>query len=220
MSRRNARGCILVTAALGLSLVAGGCGVSATPAPAATPSPPLAATPAPAATPSPPLAATSDDADALTQNLTATAGGRSVRYPAGWIGTDNLGILYVLSSQAANDRLIGTGRLQAGDAFIQIAEYAILSGKTADPAAHLPENLALLAEGMGLTLPPPKTITSAGRPGARIDAKNDKLAMIAISLKVRDDLFADVIAYVPPGEEAARERLILSIVESLAYPPS
>ena len=67
-------------------------------------------------------------------------------------------------------------------------------------------------------MPAPVAITSAGRPGARIDAQNDKLAMIAISLKVREDLFADVIAYVPSGEQAAREPLILSIVESLTYP--
>jgi hypothetical protein len=29
----------------------------------------------------------------LPQTLKAKAGGRSVRYPAGWVGTDNLGIL-------------------------------------------------------------------------------------------------------------------------------
>jgi len=158
--------------------------------------------------------------NALTQTLTATAGGRSVKFPEGWIGTDNLGILYVVSSQAANDRLIGLGRLDAGDVFIQFSENSILSGMTTDPAVHLPDNLKLLASGMGLTLPAPVAATSAGRQGARIDAQNEKLAMIAMSLKVRDDLFADVIAYVPPGEQAARETLILSIVESLTYPAS
>jgi hypothetical protein len=159
-------------------------------------------------------------ADALSQTLTAKAGGRSVRYPLGWIGTDNLGILYVVSSQAANDRLIGTGSLNAGDVFLQFSENTILSGTTGDPAVHLPDYLKLLASGMGLTLGTPVAMTSAGRQGARLDAQNGKLAMIAISLKVRADLFADVIAYVPPGEQAARESLILAIVGSLTYPAS
>lgn len=156
--------------------------------------------------------------ESLTQTLTAKAGGRSVRYPAGWVGTDNLGILYVVTSMEANDRLLGTGRLNAGEVFMQFSENSILTGMTDDPAVHLPDNLKLLASGMGLTLPGPVAVTSAGRPGARIDAQNEKLAMVAISLKVRDDLFADVIAYVPPGEKAGREKLILAIVESLAYP--
>jgi hypothetical protein len=157
-------------------------------------------------------------ADTLSQTLTAKAGGRSVGYPAGWVGTDNLGILYVISSQAANDRLIGAGSLNAGDVFVQFSENTILSGTTGDPAVHLPDYLKLLASGMGLTLGTPVAMTSAGRQGARIDAQNSKLAMIAISLKVRTDLFADVIAYVPPGEQAARESLILAIVASLTYP--
>lgn len=155
---------------------------------------------------------------ALTQTLTAKAGGRSVKFPEGWTGTDNLGILYVVSSQAANDRLLGLGKLDPGDVFIQFSENTILSGTTTDPAVHLPDNLKLLASGMGLILPAPSAITSAGRQGARIDAQNDKLAMIAMSLKVREDLFADIIAYVPPAEQAAREQLILAIAESLTYP--
>ena len=124
----------------------------------------------------------------------------------------------MISSPAANDRLLGLGKLNPGDVFIQFSENTILLGTTTDPAVHLPDNLKLLASGMGLTLPAPVAITSAGRQGARIDAQNEKLAMIALSLKVREDLFADVIAYVPPGEQAAREQLILSIVESLTYP--
>jgi hypothetical protein len=194
-----------------LSVSAVGCGSVATTTPVATP------TEAPTAAPT--LAPTVAAAT-LTQTLTANAGGRSVMYPAGWIGADNLGILYVVSSQEANDRLIGLGRLNPGDVFIQFSENTILSGAPDDPAVHLPANLTLLASGMGLTLPAPVAVTSAGRAGARIDAQNDKLAMIAISLKVRDDLFADVIAYVPPGEQAAREHLILEIVDSLSYPPA
>ena len=226
MSRRRSPSWAHVVAVSVVALVAAACGGAATTAPtvvpsgAATPAPTPAVTPGVATPSAASPAAASPAAAALTQTLTAKAGGRSVTYPAGWIGTDNLGILYVVSSQAANDRLIGLGSLQAGDVFIQFAENTILSGATTDPAVHLPDNLKLLAGGMGLTLPAPVAFTSAGRTGARIDAKNDKLAMIAVSLKVRDDLFADAIAYVPPGEESAQEGLILSIIESLAYPAS
>ncbi len=218
MSRLTTCSCAPLVAALAALLVAA-CGSAATPIASAPRSTAPAVGPSGAPTVGP-SAAPTPVGDALTQTLTAKAGGRSVRYPTGWVGTENLGILYVVSSQAANDRLIGLGSLQAGDVFIQFAEYSILGGGTADPGAHLPDNLKLLAGGMGLTLPRPVAITSAGRQGARIDAQNDKLAMIAISLKVRDDLFADVIAYVPSGEEGAREHLILSMVDALAYPAS
>ncbi len=211
MSRPMPRSGPLLVAGLAVSALSVACGGAATTAPTA----PSSGSPTTA-----PTVVLVPASDALTQTLTATAGGRSVKHPAGWIGADNMGILYVVSSQAANDRLIGFGSLDAGEVFIQLSEYSILPGQTDDPAVHLPDNLTLLAEGMGLTTPAPAAITSAGRQGARIDAKSDKLSMIAISLKVRDDLFADIIAYVPPGEEAAREQLILSIVESLAYPPS
>jgi hypothetical protein len=207
---RNARPagltCVLAIVALSLSTAACG-GSSATPA-KATAAPTTAATAAPTAA-----------ALELTQTVTATAGGRSVKYPAGWVGKDNLGILYIVSSMAANDRLIGIGKLSAGDVFIQFSENSILTGKTDDPAAHLPEYLKLIAAG-GLTLGAPVAITAAGFPGARVDAQNEKVAMIAISLKVRSDLFADVIAYVAPGDQAAQEALILAIVNSLQYPAS
>lgn len=196
-------------ATLVLSIAVAACGNSSAGTSAASPA--AAQTQGPSVVPT--LAGT-----ALTQTLTAKAGGRSVKFPDGWTGTDNLGILYVISSQAANDRLIGLGTLEAGDVFIQFSENTILPGTTTDPAVHLPDNLKLLASGMGLTLPAPVAIVSAGRQGARIDAQNEKLAMIALSLRVREDLFADVIAYVPPGEQAAREQLILSIVDSLTYP--
>lgn len=219
MVRRVSRAWAPVVAFVVVPLIAAACGGATPTAPSAvtsavpTPAPTAAATPAP-------TAAATPASEALTRTLTAKAGGRTVKYPASWIGADNLGILYVVSSQAANDRLIGLGSLQAGDTFVQFAENAILSGATTDPAVHLPDNLKLLASGMGLTLPAPVAFTSAGRTGVRIDARNDKLAMIAVSLKVRSDLFADVIAYVPVGEEAVREGLILSIIESLAYPAS
>ena len=209
MSRPVSRSCMFLMTAVAVALGVAGCGSSTATAPAAAPSATPSVAPSVAPTPA---------GETLSQTLTATRGGRSVKFPAGWIGADNLGILYVVSSQAANDRLITLGRLNAGDVFIQFSENSILSGMADDPAVHLPENLTLLASGMGLTLPAPVAMTSAGRQGARIDAQNEKLAMTAVSLKVRDDLFADVIAYVPPGEQASREPLILSIVESLAYP--
>lgn len=211
MSNQRASSGIRVIAAVALVLVAAACGgCTATPA---TGNPAGAGTAASSAGPTLAL-------EPLTQTVTAKAGGRSVKFPADWIGTDNLGILYVVTSQAANDRLIGLGRLDPGDVFIQFAENSILSGTTDDPLVHLPDNLKLLASGMGLTLPAPVAITSAGRTGARIDAKNSKLEMIAISLKIRPDLFADIVAYVPPGEKEAREPLILAIIESLEYPAS
>jgi hypothetical protein len=107
--------------------------------------------------------------------------------------------------------------MSPGDVFIQFAENSIVGG-TADPAVHLPDNLKLLLEGQGLMAAPVATFSSAGRPAARIDASNDKLEMLAVSVKVRDDLFADVIAYTAPGEMAAYEPLILQMVDSLAYP--
>ena len=206
MRRRATLSRMTFVVPLVLAFAAGACGNSAAGTnPAATQTHGQSAAPTPAGI-------------ALTQTLTATTGGRSVKFPEGWTGTDNLGILYVISSPAANDRLLGLGKLNPGDVFIQFSENTILSGTTTDPAVHLPDNLKLLAAGMGLTLPSPSPITSAGRQGAVIHAQNEKVAMIAISLKVRDDLFADIIAYTPPGEQAAREQLILAIVESLTYP--
>ena len=209
MYRQRTSSVIRFVAAVALPFTAVACGSAASTVPPVDSS--VERTTASYGTPTPAL-------ETLTQTLTAKAGGRSVRFPAGWMGADNLGILYVITSQEANDRLLGLGRLNAGDVFIQFSENSIFAGMTDDPAVHLPDNLKLLASGMGLTLPAPVEMTSAGRHGARIDAQNEKLAMIAISLKVRDDLFADIIAYVPPGEQAAREKLILAIVESLAYP--
>jgi hypothetical protein len=58
------------------------------------------------------------------------------------------------------------------------------------------------------------------RPAARLDAANDKLQMLALSIRVRDDLFADVIANTANGDMATHEALILAMIESLTYPPS
>jgi hypothetical protein len=46
------------------------------------------------------------------------------------------------------------------------------------------------------------------------------LGVAALVPEVRDDLFADVIAYTTKGEMAAHEALILALIESLTYPPS
>jgi hypothetical protein len=107
--------------------------------------------------------------------------------------------------------------MSPGDVFIQFAENSIVGGTT-DPAVHLPDNLRLLLEGQSLKADPVVTFSSAGRPAARIDASNGKLEMLAVSVKVRDDLFADAIAYTAPGEMATHEPLILQMVDSLAYP--
>jgi hypothetical protein len=37
---------------------------------------------------------------------------------------------------------------------------------------------------------------------------------------VKDDTFADVIAYGAPGEEAALEELVLRMVEGMTFPAS
>jgi hypothetical protein len=208
MSRSRTPARLVLPVALVMSFAATACGGAA-----ATPkaSDPVNATASPSVVPTP-------AGEALTETLTATVGGRTVKYPSGWLATENLGTLYVITSQAANDRLIARGSLDPGDVFIQFAQNTILSGATSDPAEHLPAYLTVLSAGMGFTVPTPVAMTSVGRQGARIDVQTDKLALIVISLKVRDDLFADVIAYVPVGEQAAREQLILAIVDSLTYP--
>jgi hypothetical protein len=214
--RRSGPG-IAATAVCTLSLLLAACGGAATSPGAGGQTATAAATGAATAAATPAATAA---ADSLTQTITAKAGGRTVRYPSSWMATENMGILYLATSAAANDRLIGLGSLQAGDVMIQFAENTILSGTTKDPAVHLPDNLEVLAGGMGITLGASVTMTSAGRPGARIDARNEKLGMIAVSIKVRDDLFADVIAYMPPGEMAAREALVLAMIDALKYPPA
>jgi hypothetical protein len=213
--RRNGQG-IVAAAACTLSLLLAACGGAAT-SPATGGQAATAAASAAATAVATPAATAA--ADSLTQTITAKAGGRTLRYPSGWMATENMGIVYVATSTAANDRLIGLGSLQAGDVMIQFAENTILSGTTKDPAVHLPDNLKLLADGMGITLGAPGAMTSVGRTGARIDAKNEKLGMIAVSIKVRDDLFADVIAYMPPSEMASREALVLAMIDALKYPP-
>ncbi len=207
-----------VALAAGTALAVAACGGSSTGAPTAAPTagPPTAAptgaaTAAPTAQPSPtPIA--------LAKTFTA-ANGRAIGHPEGWVVRDNLGIVYAVTTEAASDRLVTFGSLEAGQAFVQFGQYSILYGATADPFVHLPDNLRLLLEGSGFTAGEPAGLPWAARPAARIDAANDKIQMLAVSIKVRDDLFADVIAYTKSGEMAAHEALILAMIESLAYPP-
>ena len=155
----------------------------------------------------------------LVKTFTAS-NGRTLRYPDGWVVRDDMGIIYAATTQAASDRLVTLGSLGPGQVFVQFAENSILSGATADPAVHLPDNLRLLLQGSGFTAGAPAGLPWAARPAARLDAANDKLQMLAVSIKVREDLFADVIAYTAAGEMATHEALILAMIESLTYPPS
>lgn len=213
--RVAALGAALTATALAVTALAvAACGGGSTVAPTAAPT--GAATPAATAAPT---VAPSPTAIALAMTFTAS-NGRTIGHPDGWVVRDNLGIIYAVTSEAASDRLVTLGSLDAGEVFVQFAEYSILSGATADPFVHLPDNLRLLLEGSGFTAGEPAGLPWAARPAARIDAANDKLQMLAVSLKVRDDLFADVIAYTTKGEMAAHEALILAMIESLTYPPS
>lgn len=72
--------------------------------------------------------------------------------------------------------------------------------------------------GSGFTAGAPMAIEAAGRTGARVDARNAALDMLAVSIPVSDQLFADVIAYTPKGEMVTRAPLILDIVDSLTFP--
>lgn len=205
-SRLAALGAALTTVALAVAACGGGSTGTPTAAPTGAAAAALTAQPSPT-----PIA--------LAKTFTAP-NGRTIRHPDGWVVRDNLGIIYAATTEAASDRLVTLGSLEAGQVFVQFAEYSILSGATADPAVHLPDNLCLLLEGSGFTAGAPVAFESAGRPGARLDASNDMLQMLAVSIKVRDGLFADVIAYTTAGQMATHEALILAMIESLTYPPS
>jgi hypothetical protein len=210
-SFRGARhGAVVVAAALAVAACGGGSGGAPTAAPTGVPA--SAATAAPTAAPSPaPLA--------LAKTFTA-GNGRTISHPEGWVIREDLGIVYASTTEAAATRLVTLGSLEAGQVFVQFAENSILSGATADPAVHLPDNLRLLLEGSGFTAGAPTGLPWAERPAARVDASNDRLQMLAISMRVRDDLFADVIAYTAAGQMATHEALILEMIRSLTYPPS
>lgn len=113
-----------------------------------------------------------------------------------------------------------SGPLEPGQSYVQFARNSILAGGTTDPAVHLPDTLEMVLEGQGMTAGAPVTFTVAGKPAAKLRASNDRLQLIAISVKVADDMFADVIAYGAPGEEAALETLVLEMVEGTTFPAS
>jgi hypothetical protein len=199
---------LALAAALGVSACGGG---SVTPAatPVSTTAPVTEA----------PAAASSSASGAVepTERLIA-ADGRSVAYPPGWWTKEDMGIIYVATDAGTADRLVMSGTVSPGAAYVQVGQNSIVSGGTTDPAVHLPDNLKLLLEGQGMTAGAPTTLMVAGKPAARIDASNDKLTLIAISVKENDQTFADVIAYGAPGEATALEALVLKMVEGLTYP--
>jgi len=205
--------------AIALMVTACGGGSTGTPTAAGAPTAAPAAVPAAAPTAAAPTAPPSPTPIALAKTFTAP-NGRTIRHPDGWVVREDMGIIYASTTEAAASRLVTLGSLEAGQVFIQFAENSILSGATSDPAVHLPDNLRLLLEGSGFTAGAPALLPWAARRSARLDASNDKLQMLAVSMMVREDLFADVIAYTAPGEMAAHEALILSMIESLTYPPS
>jgi len=204
-------GATVFAIALAVAACGGGStGIGSTGAPTAAPT--GAATAAATAQPSPtPIV--------LAKTFTA-ANGRTVGHPDGWVVREDMVIIYASTTEVAATRLVTLGSLEADEVFVQFAENSILSGATADPFVHLPDNLRLLLESSGFTAGAPTGLPWAARPAARLDAANDRLQMLAVSIRVRDDLFADVIAYAAPGEMSAHEALILAMIESLTYPPS
>ena len=214
-----------VVAGVGVLAIVAGCGGMAPSGPV-TPAnesgrTPGSGVPASSAPTSAPVAATSSaPALATSETWTSPVDGRTVRHPAGWTVREDLGIIYLTSTAGAGGRLVGSGTLSPREIFIQVGQNSILSGGTTDPAVHLPEMLKLLIEGSAFTAGAPTPIDVAGRPSARIDASNSSLDMLAVSIPVSDQLFADVIAYAPKGEMAARAPLILEVIDSLTFPGS
>ncbi len=202
----------IVVVALALAACGGSSSSPATTAPSA------AATVAPAASEAPAAsAAPAGGAADPTEKLIASDG-RIIVYPPGWWTKEDMGILYVASGEDAANGLVLSGSLKPGQAYIQFGQNSILSGGTTDPAVHLPDYLKLLIEGQGMTPGAAASTTVAGKPAATMTAANDKLQMLAVSVQVRDDMFADVIAYGAPGEEAALEALVMKMVEGMTYP--
>jgi hypothetical protein len=205
------------TVLLALSLAA--CGGSSSPAATNAAEPAVAATAAAASEAPTASAAPAGGVAEPTEKLTTTDG-RVIVYPPGWWTKEDMGIVYVASGEDAANALVMSGALTPGQSYVQFSQNSILSGGTTDPAVHLPDNLKLLLEGQGMTASEPVTITVAGKPAAKSSASNDKLQLVAVTVKVKDDLFADVIAYGAPGEEAALETLVLKMVEGMTFPAS
>jgi hypothetical protein len=203
---------VLVT----LSLAA--CGGSAS-SPATT-APEPAASQAPAVSEAPGASqAPAGGAVEPSEKLVASDG-RIIVHPPGWWTKEDMGIVYVASGEDAANALVMSGALKPGQTYVQFGQNSILSGGTADPAVHLPDTLKMLIEGQSMTAGSPSAMAVGGRPAAKLTASSDKLQLLAVSVLVRDDLFADVIAYGAPGEEAALDALVMKMVEGMSYPSS
>ena len=215
---RPGRPAIAATAAALLTLSIAACGGSSSPAASTAPEPstaPPAAASDGIAQSAPPAGGAAEP----TEKLIASDG-RIIVYPPGWWTKEDMGIVYVASSEDAANALVMSGSLAPGQSYVQFGQNSILSGGTTDPAVHLPDNLKMLLEGQGMTAGAPVTITVAGKPAAKVSASNEKLQLIAVSVRVTDDMFADLIAYGAPGEEAALETLVLRMADGMTFPAS
>ncbi len=209
------RPAVFVAVLFSLSVAA--CGGGST---AATTAPEQTASAAPAATDAPPASSEPAGGAAEPSEKLVASDGRIIVFPPGWWTKEDMGIVYVASGEDAANGLVMSGALKPGQVHVQFAKNSILSDGTTDPAAHLPDYLKMLVEGQGMTAGAPASITVAGMPAAKMTASNDKLQMLAVTVKVADDMFGDVIAYGAPGEEAALEALVMKMVEGASYPPS
>ena len=205
------------TVLLALSLAA--CGGSSSPA-ATTAAEPSAATPAAAVSEAPASSAAPAGGVAEPTEKLTTADGRVIVYPPGWWTKEDMGIVYVATNGKTADSLVLSGTVGPGESYVQFSQNSILPGGTTDPAVHLPDYMKMLIEGQTMKAGAPVAITVAGMPAAKMSASNDKLQLVAVTVKVQDDMFADVIAYGAPGEEAALEELVLRMVEGMTFPAS
>jgi hypothetical protein len=196
-----------------------GCGGSSSPAATTAAEPPAATTAAAASVAPAASAAPAGGVAEPTEKLT-TADGRVIVYPPGWWTKEDMGIVYVATSAKTADSLVLSGTVGPGEAYVQFSQNSILPGGTTDPALHLPDYMKMLIEGQAMQAGAPVAITVAGKPAAKMSASNDKLQLVAVTVKVKDDTFADVIAYGAPGEEAVLEELVLRMVEGMTFPAS
>jgi hypothetical protein len=205
------------TTAVLLALSLAACGGSSSSA-ATTAAEPSAATPAAAVSKAPAASVAPAGGVAEPTEKLTTTDGRVIVHPPGWWTKEDMGIVYVATNAKTADSLVLSGTIQPGESYVQFGQNSILSGGTTDPAVHLPDYMKMLIEGQAMQAGAPEAITVAGKPAAKMSASNDKLQLVAVTVKVKDDTFADVIAYGAPGEEAALEELVLKMVEGMTFP--
>ncbi len=206
---------VATTILFALSLA--GCGGSSSSA-ATTAAAPSATTPAAAVSKAPASSAAPAGGVAEPTEKLTTADGRVIVHPPGWWTKEDMGIVYVATNAKTADSLVLSGTVGPGESYVQFGQNSILPGGTTDPAVHLSDNMKMLIEGQAMTAGTPVAITVVGKPAAKMSASNDRLQLIAVTVKARDDMFADVIAYGAPGEEAALEELVLKMVEVMTFP--